>query len=207
MPLRLNWFPWMETKIWWSFRSWTARLQDVSLFLLSWRLNCHFLPEVEATPPSVLLLLSVDSGWMSAVLLLGRLDVDVVDIRRGSWTPPCCLSSVVSSAWSSGNKRSVQYGLCTAEWTDLTCPLTFYPHPTESSTYLHFCPVELHVVLRCWVSLQSPRSLHCCGSHCSPWWWRASHPAHQQSPAHTPNKHSIFKNQEQDSTHDSCIKI
>lgn len=170
MPLRLNWFPWMETKIWWSIRSWTARLQDVSLFLLSWRLNCHFLPEVEATPPSVLLLFSADSGWTSAMLLLlAGFDVEVVEMGTGSGSPSCCLSSAVGSVGSSGNKGSVQYWFCTAERTKLPLIL-FKVIFWLSSTYLHLYPEELHVPPCCWVLLQSPRSLHCCGSHCSPWW-------------------------------------
>lgn len=63
---------------------------------------------------------------------------------------------------------------------------------TCSATYLHFCPEELCNVLRCLVLLQSPRSLHYCGWHCSPWWWTASHPAHQQSPTHIHQTKTIF---------------
>ena len=108
MPLRLNWFPWMEMKIWWSIKSWTARLQ-VSLFLLSWRLNCHLLPEKEATSPSVLLF-SFDLGW-AAELLEDGLAKDI-ETWRESETPACCPSSAISSAesftGSSGKKASVK---------------------------------------------------------------------------------------------------
>lgn len=173
----------METKIWLSIRSWTARLQDISLFLLSWRLNCHFLPEMEALSPSVLLLSSVDSGWISAELLeVGLADEDV-EMKIGSETPLSCPSSAVCPpgpvAGCSGNNRSVKHWLCTAEFFSnkpvlisaslSTCSFIWCWIVTVRSAYLHFCPEELCDDPQCWASLESLRSLHCCGSHCSPW--------------------------------------
>lgn len=52
---------------------------------------------------------------------------------------------------------------------------------------------DLHIhpqgccILRRWASLKSPRSPRCCGWCCSPGWWKASHPAHLQSPAQVPS--------------------
>lgn len=123
MPLRLNWFPWIETKIWWFIRSWTARLQDISLFLLSWRLNCHFLPEVECTTPSVLFLFSADSARASAKLLLARFDFEVVEIRKVFWTPFCWLASAIAGC--SRKQRSDQYWvLLMNKPAQLVCLLT-----------------------------------------------------------------------------------
>lgn len=101
MPLRLNWFPWTETKIWCSIRFCTALLQEVSQFLLSWQLNCHFFPELEGVPPFVLFRFSVESSWMCSVLALLGFDAGVKEKRRGSVTPFWFLSceGKVCSVW------------------------------------------------------------------------------------------------------------
>lgn len=75
-PLRLNWFPWMETKMSFPIRSWTACIQVTSLFGFSWRLNCHFFPTVEATLSSVLSFFSAELDSMGVDPLLICFDSD-----------------------------------------------------------------------------------------------------------------------------------
>lgn len=75
-PLRLNWFPWMETKMWSPIRSWTARTQVTSLFGFSCRLNCHFFPTVEATLSSVMSFFSAELDSMGVDPLLICFDSD-----------------------------------------------------------------------------------------------------------------------------------
>lgn len=75
-PLRLNWFPVIETKMWSPIRSSTARTQVTSLFGFSWRLNCHFFPTVEATPSSVLSFFSAELDSMGVDPLLICFDSD-----------------------------------------------------------------------------------------------------------------------------------
>lgn len=103
MPLCLNWFPWMETKIWFFIRSWTAWLHDKPLFLLNWWLNCHFLVVKAAMLLSVLS--PPDFGWGHFNLLLDRVAVE--DIKEAS--APCCMSSAVCAAMSPRNKTTVKY--------------------------------------------------------------------------------------------------
>lgn len=57
--------------MWSSIRSWTARAPVTSLFRLSWRLNCHFFPKVEAALPSLQSLFSanLDSSCIDPVLI------------------------------------------------------------------------------------------------------------------------------------------
>lgn len=176
MPLRLNWFPWKDTKIWWSFRSSTAWL-DISTFLLSWRLNCHFLPVDAAASPSELFLADPakrgSEGLLVDVVLTGGVENEV-EIKCWSKDPPC-FSSCVCASGCSARKGAADYRLCTG--------LSKLPH--NHLTHLHFCPQGCWALPHCWVSPESPHSLHYCGSHCSPWWWKALHPSDQQSPTRT----------------------
>lgn len=128
MPLRLNWFPWKETKIWWSFRSSTAWL-DISTFLLSWRLNCHFLPVDAAASPSELFLADPakrgSEGLLVDVVLTGGVENEV-EIKCWSKDPPC-FSSCVCASGCSARKGAADYRLCTG--------LSKLPHITTLPTF------------------------------------------------------------------------
>lgn len=92
-PLRLNWFPWIETKMWSPIRSSTACTQVTSLFGFSWRLNCHFFPTVEATPSSVLSFFSaeLDSMGVDPLLICFDSDGEQHSQQVNKSTIHCCL--------------------------------------------------------------------------------------------------------------------